>query len=106
MSAELDIDISVGSVRALPVGVTTADLTLLQGVGVLYGWSLRETTGAAVATVEIRDGDQPLGEIGLVASGVNSAWLGPMGVRIANSVILHVVAGSVTGAVYAGFYRY
>jgi hypothetical protein len=101
---EIDIDISLGGVKVLPVPVTAQDLGLLQGRGELCGWSLRETTGAATATVELQDGGNPLGEIQMAAGAVSNAWFGNPGVEIRSQIFLHVVAGSVTGAVYARYY--
>ena len=52
---------------------------------------------------EIRDGGQPLGEVSSAASGVDSVWFGPMGVRVSNGITLHMISGSLTGVIYAGF---
>lgn len=52
MTAELDIVLSPGQVRGLPVPVTVADTDLLQGPCWLAGWSLRDATGDIPANVE------------------------------------------------------
>lgn len=103
MTAELSLDVVTGPIRGLQVPVTTVDVTLIQADCVLFGWSLRETTGAAVATVEIQDGGAPLGEIGLAASGVDTKWFGPFGIHVSGKITAHIVAGSVTGVVYVAY---
>lgn len=47
MTAELDIDITVGPVRVLPVPASSGSAKLLNGPCRLYGWSLQDT-GSAV----------------------------------------------------------
>jgi hypothetical protein len=45
MTAELDITITAGAFRGIPVPPTAVDVTLLNGPCVLRGWSLRDVTG-------------------------------------------------------------
>lgn len=45
MSEPLDITITAGAFRGLPVTPTAVDVTLLNGPAVLRGWSLRDITG-------------------------------------------------------------
>ena len=103
--SELDVEISAGPVRPVSIPATTVDVPVLGGDGMLFGWSLRESTGAAVATAEIQIGGNPVAEIGLAAGGVSNAWFGPLGIDMPGNITLHMIAGSVTGAVYAVFHR-
>lgn len=45
MSAEIDITVVTDAIRAIPVPVTTVDVTPITGPCQLYGWSLREASG-------------------------------------------------------------
>lgn len=87
-------------------GATTTSHQILGGdVSAVTGWAIRETTGAAVATVRIRDGSSTAGEviapIGLAANGF--AFMPPLGhgIEVATGrLFLEVVAGSVEGVIY------
>lgn len=87
-------------------GAVTASKVVLGGdVRAITGWSLRETTGAAIATVRLRDGSAVIGEviapITLAASGF--AFFPPIGrgIEVATGkVFVEVVAGSVEGVIY------
>ena len=105
MTVDVSVDALVGTIRPLAIPVTTVDVALISGECVLFGWSLRETTGAAVATCEMQDSGGAIGEIGLAAGGVNTQWFGSLGVHISGQVKLHVVAGSVTGVAYVLYDR-
>ena len=99
----LDIEITIGDVRAITVPVTAATVKPIDTLCWLTGWSFRETTGAAVATLELKSGDNVIGEIELASSGSSTQWLGPNGVRCEAGITVNVVAGSVTGCLYAGY---
>jgi hypothetical protein len=94
---QVEVTIPQGSVVAVKaIGAGTA--------GVTYGAQLSlEPVAAGNYIAELRDGGQPLGEVSSAASGVDSVWFGPMGVRISNGITLHVISGTLTGVVYAGF---
>lgn len=90
--------------KAVPVPTTTSDKTPYTTRGQLTGWSFRETTGSATATVELYDGsstgDILLASIALASAGTAQQGPGSSGVRIRNGVYLHVVSGSVKGTLY------
>lgn len=87
-------------------GAVAANHQVLGGdVRAIAGWAIRETTGAAVATVRLRDGSTATGEViapvGIAAGGF--AFFQPIGKGIevaTGKVFLEVVAGSVEGVIY------
>lgn len=92
-------------VLPIPIPTTTADKALCNRVCLFCGWSLRETTGAATATVEFEasastTGPQ-VGEQQLASGGTGSQFLGTEGVLCEAGLLLHVISGSVTGVAYA-----
>lgn len=97
---EIDVDISVGRVFPVSVPTVTTQQIIISGRAKLIGWSLRETTGAAIATVEFQSGGNPIAEAALAAGGSATNTLGQHGVIISQNITLVVLAGSVTGAVY------
>lgn len=75
-------------------------------VGVTYTAALSITPVTTSDTVvEIQDGGQPLGEVTLPPNGTDTRWFGPMGVRVSGEITLHVIAGTVSGVVYAKYYK-
>lgn len=85
---------SVVSVKA--VGAGTA--------GVTYAVQLSVTPVVQYeAVVEIQDGGQPLAELSMQVNSTNSEAIGAPGLTISNQIKIHVVAGIVTGVVYAVF---
>lgn len=82
----------------------TADTSVSRNAGTLFGYSVRETSGAAAATIVLRDGlddtGELLAEIALPAGGSATVWLGPQGVAFVNGLHAQLVAGAVEGAVY------
>lgn len=71
-------------------------------VGAVYGGQLEAipvAQGSAVA--EIRDGNQPLAEIGLNANGSDTHAFTHGGIHVRGQLQLHIVSGAVTGVVYA-----
>jgi hypothetical protein len=84
-------------------GVATVDV--IQGSGVLLGWALEETTGAATARVVIGDGNAAgvspvvIAPVRLAANESNREYP-PGGIVFRRSVTLQVTAGSVAGAVW------
>lgn len=91
----------------LPLSFTarTADKSLSNTAVLLVGWSIRESTGSAVATVELEGnqgtGDPHVGEIQLASGASETKFLGDEGVLCEGGLNLHVIAGSVSGCVYA-----
>jgi hypothetical protein len=71
----------------------------------LMGYAVRETTGAAAAVVELRDGaDGADGDlvvpIDLKAGETVRDWFGDIGLEVAVGLVVVVVSGAVDGAVY------
>lgn len=90
-------------VAPAPAG-STLDANYGNTAGRLRGYSLRETTGAAVAAVELRDGGTSgdlLAVVNLPAGGTVTVWLGD-GVAYTNGLDLIRVTGSVDGALWLG----
>jgi hypothetical protein len=102
---DLDIEISAGPVR--PISTTLFDATpnIVSAPCFLYGWSIREFSGAATVTLELKSGEDQVAEIFAAASSVDTRWLGPMGVYCRGGLKLVTVSGQWTGTIYAAFLR-
>lgn len=90
--------------RPVPVGLSAGGTTRpATSDGSLVGFALRETTGAASATVELREQD-PAGAllvpITLTAGSSVREWFAPGGVNFSNGLYVVVVSGSVDGSVF------
>lgn len=74
------------------------------GNGLVMGWSLLETTGAAAAVVELYDGQDAGGQlvaaISLSPGQSTRDWLGPSGIETDIGLFVRVVSGTVRGAVW------
>jgi hypothetical protein len=87
-------------------GAVVASKAVLPGdVLAIGGWALRETTGAAVATVRLRDGSAAINEviapITIAAGGFVFFPPYGRGIEVATGkVFLEVVAGSLEGVIY------
>lgn len=57
------------------------------------------------SVLELRDGNQPLGEVSAGTAGALSQWFGPEGIRFLNQIQCNPVSGQMTGVVYARFAR-
>lgn len=95
----LDIEVvQLAPVRAQPLTGP------VRGRCILFGYSLRETSGAAVATVQFLNGADATGlevaGIQLQPSGATRDWFGPQGIDT-DVGIWPVVTGAVAGAFYA-----
>jgi hypothetical protein len=90
--------------RTIALGTITADATAITGAGILFGYSFTETTGGAVAEVQLLDGTDTGGafitDITLLADESTRDWFGLPGLVFRNSLFVDVVAGSVAGAVW------
>ena len=84
-------------------GVGAVDI--ITGGGILAGWALEETTGAAVARAVIGDGNvggvitQPIAPVRLAANESNREYP-PHGVVYRRSLSVQVTAGSVAGVLW------
>ena len=90
--------------RAIPVPTTTTDTQLTSRPCLLVGWSLRETTAAAVAAVQLFSGGSTggvlVGEQALASGGTGNHQVAPDGVLCEGGLFLDVLSGSVAGVVY------
>jgi hypothetical protein len=71
----------------------------------LLGWSIRETTGLAPATVIFRDGHDIAGdEVASVtlAAGESDRDIFPFGISLIDGLYIDCTTGAVAGAVYLG----
>jgi len=57
------------------------------------------------AVVEIQDSTGPIGESGMDLQDSDTEWFGSPGIPIRGQILLHVVTGTVTGCVYATYYK-
>lgn len=82
----------------------STDLQLVNGGGVIVGWSFQESTNAAAATLELYDGTGTggnlLSPITLVTNESTRDLIGGDGLQFRNGVFFHAVSGSVKGAVW------
>lgn len=89
---------------AIPIPTITADTTLSSRPGLLVGWSLRETTGAATAVAEFigaAGATAPVvGEQQLASGASGSFMVAPDGGYCPAGLSIHVVSGSVRGVAY------
>lgn len=89
---------------ALPISGSSQSL----GVGVpslYYGFTLRETTASATATVRIYDGTTAAGtllETVKLASGESAREFYNGGIRVGTGVYVSIVSGTVEGSVRVG----
>lgn len=73
-------------------------------VGAVYSADVSALPANAVAAVvEVRDGKNPVAEIGIPVGGDKSQSYGHQGLKIRSDITLHLVQGTVTGAIYARF---
>lgn len=91
--------------RTFPLGVIVAPgKVIVSGDVYLAGWSVRETTGAAVAQLDLVDGGDATGvtiaSIGLAAGESKVSTFGGHLLTIQNGLFVAVNAGSVTGALW------
>ena len=94
-------------VKPIPIPATSTDALALNRPALLMGWSLRETTGAAVAAVRLFSGTtaggQLVASIALASGGSSDHATSDDGVFVTGGLFLDVVAGSVEGAIYARY---
>jgi hypothetical protein len=103
--SEIEIEISSDDVGLISVPVTTVDVPIIGGPAQLSGWSLRETTGTAVAIVQLLSGVNLLASLAIPSNGSLASWLGKDGIPAQQGIRLHVVSGSAEGAIYARYAR-
>lgn len=104
--AVFEIDLPTpGPARPIFVPSGGANHLIIGTRAILYGYSLKETTGSSAAEVEVLTGNDDTGTIIAVielASGVSDTqWFGDMGVLADSGIFLKMVNGSVTGSIWA-----
>lgn len=91
-------------VQALSFPAQGGGSILITGDLLLAGWSLYETTGAAVATVDLYDGGDATGQfiarVNLNPGQCVQEALPVPGVYLTRGLFVNVIAGSVAGAVW------
>lgn len=98
---QIPLQVSLASLQNVTVNAVGAGT-----VGVTYAVQLAltpATTGQAV--VELRDGNQILGEVTAGTAGSLTQWFGPEGITFLNQIFVQPVTGQMTGVVYARFGR-
>lgn len=86
---------------------SSTDTSYGNTAGTLRGYAFRETTGAAAASVELRDGGTAgdlVAAVNLTAGQTAALWLGD-GVGYVNGLYLVRLTGSVDGALWLGGVR-
>jgi hypothetical protein len=91
-------------VSSVPFGTITTDTPAISGPCRLYGWAIKESTGAAPAQFVIRDGgDQNstmIAPINLLANESRSDTTHNDGILCTQGVLIDVIAGSIAGAIW------
>lgn len=99
----LEIDVTAGSVEAIPLPAATGVMSVIPGRCWLYGWSVLESTGAAPATAQVLDAGIPLGFIGLAAGASATSNMPHTGIEVRGGLSVNVMAGSILGVLYVGY---
>lgn len=90
--------------QSIVVPTTTTGLIVVQGLGAVKGWALKETTGAAPAVANLWDGTANNGlliaPINLAANESTRDWFGELGVSFVRGLFVEVTSGSVSGALW------
>lgn len=83
---------------------TTTGIIVISGRGVLTGWAVKETGGAAPAVANVWDGTDNRGlliaPINLAANESNREWFSDWGIAFSRGLFVEVTAGSVSGALW------
>lgn len=91
--------------RSIPCPVTTASRVLATGLWIVTGWSFKETTGAAPATLELYDGRNInstfVAAINLAAGESTRDLLAGNGLACEVGIFVARLTGSIKGAVWA-----
>lgn len=94
---------------AVPVVLTGADQAVYtpaansNGVGALFGWSIRAAAACSVNIVSGTAAGGPIiGTIELAAAGQDKIWFGPQGIQAKGGIFVDVLAGTPVGCIYIG----
>jgi hypothetical protein len=97
---DLSIDVEVGPVRASAVSSALGLNVAIAGGVILKGWSLRETTGAALASAEFSSGSQVVGESGMPSGLADTKVMPGNGTLCASGISITASVGAWTGCLY------
>ncbi len=90
--------------RTRPIATTTTDLLLVGGASILTFYNFTETTGGAGAEIELYDGEAATGAriVSVTLTGGESTrdLIPKPGLGCYVGLFLHVVSGSIKGAVW------
>lgn len=103
--ADLEIEVEWDHVTTVNVTQASNGQSLVNGPARLAGWSVRETTGAAVAFMELSSGQSIIGEASMPAGQNDSHYTGSGGVYCPQGVTVSAIGGSFTGCVYLQIYK-
>lgn len=99
--SEMVLDVRVIDVRGLSVSAP-----LFTRAAWLLGWSVTESTGLAVANVQVIDGGAPSGQLiatlPLTANGLSTVHPGDPGWPLEQGLFLNIISGTVTAAFVVG----
>lgn len=102
-TGDLTAIITTAPVLALSVPEGASGVVVGRAVA-LYGWSLRETTGAAAAQLDVYDGlgdgGQLVATVALAAGGSDALALSGPGVTCLRGLFVQAVSGSVAGSLW------
>jgi hypothetical protein len=94
------------TLNAVAAGGVNGNYQLSRVDARLLGFSMRETTGAAGATIELRAGDDATADlilaIDLDPGETTREWFGPNGIEFNGGLYVVRVAGTVDGSVWLG----
>lgn len=101
----VEVELELDSPPVLPVSIPTGQSgAVTGGPTALCGWSLRNTSAAAAAQIDLYDGADATGQlvatITLAASESTRDYLPSPGVTCRRGVYADAVSGSVAGAVW------
>jgi len=90
--------------RSVPAGIFVADGAAFNGPCQLYGWSIAETTGAATASLNLRDGGDAnspkIALVNLLAAESTRDWFSGPGLWCQTGVFVDWISGSIDLTLY------
>lgn len=97
-----DVEVTTTAAGAILVRAIAAGT-----VGVAYSAQVSALPEIGPAcTVELQDGNQPLGESSMQAQGTDTQTLPGDGLKVSQQVKVHVIQGTVSGVLYARFEKF
>ena len=86
--------------KVVPVNIKIG----ITGYVVLYGYSVKESTGTASAEVDLLNGASSAGDLAipitLSAGQSTEDWFGPQGLHMPGGVYQNVTSGSIAGSLF------